>query len=87
MHLHSGTRGDAYEALASRLDKNVLGAPLIDTLIEILRTLWTESEAGIGSAFPRRSVTLTSLAAATGLSEQELQGHLRSMIAKGLVCD
>lgn len=87
MHLHSGTKGDAYEALASRLDKNVLGAPLSDTLIEILRTLWTESEAGIGGAFPLRSVTLTSLAAETGLSEQELQGHLRSMIAKGLVYD
>lgn len=81
------TKNEVYRALAQRLDKNPVGAVINETLMEILYILYTDTEAEIGSKFPMLPVPLDKLAAATGMPEQELAGHLDSMANKGLVID
>lgn len=76
-----------FKALAARLDKNPVGAPLSETLMEILYLLYTDTEAEIGTKFPRLPVTIIKLAAYTGKKEEELKTHLNNMANKGLVID
>lgn len=76
-----------FKALAARLDKNPIGAPLNDTLMQILYRLYTDPEAEIGSKFPLQPVTIDNIAASTGMNEKELQPHLDNMADKGLVID
>lgn len=78
---------EVYRALAERLNKNPVGAPVNETLMEILHRLYTESEALTGSKFPLLPVTLEKMAAATGIKEEELKKTLDGMAAKGLVVD
>ncbi len=78
---------EVYRALAHRLHKNPVGAPLTETLLQILQIIFTEEEARIGSQFPFHITTLDRIIAATGLSEKELLGHLEDMAGKGLVVD
>lgn len=76
-----------YRALAERLNKNPVGAPVNETLMEILYRLYTESEALTGSKFPLLPMTLDKAAEATGIKEEELKKILDSMADKGLVID
>lgn len=76
-----------FKAMAKRLDKNPVGAPFSETLMQILHIMYTEKEAEIGSQFPQGFVTVNKLSAITGLPETELTFHLNNMADKGLVID
>lgn len=85
-HLGSGKK-EVFLALARRLQENPIGAPLNETLMQILYTLFTEKEAAIGSSFPQGITNLSRLSSVTGLPETELVKHLNNMADKGLVMD
>lgn len=78
---------EVYRALAKRLDQNPVGAPLNETLMKILHIMFTETQAMIGSKFPMGMVRLEQLVEITGMSAEELKGHLDEMADKGLVID
>lgn len=78
---------EVYKALAGRLNKNPIGAPLNETLMQILSVMYTAKEAAIGSAFPTGFTTIDKLSQATGLPETELIFQLEQMADKGLVFD
>ncbi|WP_027719191.1 4Fe-4S binding protein [Desulfovirgula thermocuniculi] len=78
---------EVYRALAERLNRNPVGAPVSETLMEILYRLYTESEAMVGSKFPLVPMTLDKIAAITGVQEEELAQILDNMASKGLVLD
>ena len=85
---HLGIQKEAvYKALAKRLNQNPVGAPLNETLIQILSVMYTEKEASIGSAFPAGFTTLDKLSQSTGLPAAELLCQLEQMAEKGLVFD
>lgn len=85
-HLHSNKEA-VYRALASRLNKNPVGVPVNDTLMEILYRLYTEAEAMVAGSFPMAPVPLGKLARITGMRGPELKNLLDSMADKGLVLD
>lgn len=85
-HLGSG-KTDVFRALAERLDKNPVGAPMNETLMRILHTMYSEREAAIASQFPPGFITLDKLAAASGLDGDRLAAVLDGMADKGLVID
>lgn len=85
-HLGIG-KGEVFKALANRLDKNPVGAPMNRTLMEILYIMFSEKEAEIGSQFPQGFTTIDKLSLATGLQADELKRHLDNMAGKGLVID
>ncbi|MBS3885439.1 MAG: 4Fe-4S dicluster domain-containing protein [Dethiobacter sp.] len=78
---------EVYKALAKRLNKNPVGAPLNETLMQILSIMYTEQEAAIGAAFPAGFTTLDKLSQTTGLPAAELLCQLEQMADKGLVFD
>lgn len=78
---------EVYRALAKRLDKNPVGAPVNETLMKILHIMFTETQAMIGSKFPAGMVKLEKLVEITGIPAEELKGHLNDMADKGLVID
>jgi len=78
---------EVYRALAERLNKNPVGVPINEGLMEILHRLYTESEALVGSKFPLLPMPFDKIAGLTGLAGQELQGILESMANKGLLLD
>ncbi|HPT34446.1 MAG TPA: 4Fe-4S binding protein [Bacillota bacterium] len=85
---HSAKAKDTvYQLLAERLNRAPVGAPMTPTLIKILRRLYTEAEARLGSRFPLLPMNFKQVAAATGYSTAELKAILESMIRKGLVVD
>ena len=85
-HLGLG-KSEVFNALVDRLNKNPIGAPMNETLMQILYTLFSEKEAFIGSQFPQGLTNIKKLVAATGLAEEELLMHLNNMADKGLVID
>lgn len=85
-HLGIG-KGEVFKALAQRLDKNPVGAPMNETLMEILYLIYSEKEAEIGSQFPQGFITIDKLVAVTGLDQAQLVHHLNNMADKGLVID
>ena len=76
-----------YRALAERLNKNPVGAPVNETLMAILHRLYTQSEAEVGSRFPLLPMTADKIAGITGWGEAELKAVLEQMADKGLVID
>ncbi len=78
---------EVYRALAERLNKNPVGAPVNDILMEILHRLYTVSEAEVGSKFPLLPMPLDKIADATGYKQDELRKMLDDMANKGLVLD
>lgn len=78
---------EVYRVLAERLNKNPVGAPVNDILMEILHRLYTGSEAMVGSKFPLMPMTLEKIAAITGVKEEALSILLDGMADKGLVMD
>jgi len=78
---------EVYKALAKRLNQNPVGAPLNETLMQILSVMYTDKEAAIGAAFPAGFTTLDKLLQATGLPAAELLCRLEQMADKGLVID
>ena len=80
-------KDEVFRALAERLNKNPVGAPVNETLMAILHRLYTESEALVGSKFPLLPMTLEQIAGITGFAEEELKTILEGMADKGLVLD
>lgn len=77
---------EVYRALAERLNKNPVGAPVNEVLMEILHRLYTVTEAEVGGKFPLLPMPLQKISDATGIGE-ELSGILETMCQKGLVID
>jgi len=80
-------KDEVYRILAERLNKNPVGTPINDTLMEILQRLYTESEAVVGGKFPLLPMKLDQIAGITGIKEDELKTILEGMADKGLVLD
>jgi len=80
-------KDEVYLLLAERLNRNPVGAPINETLMEILHRLYTESEAIVGSKFPMVPIALGKIAKLTGIEEQQLKIILDGMAEKGLVLD
>ena len=78
---------EVYRALAERLNKNPVGAPVNEHLMAILHRLYTESEAEVGSRFPLLPVPLEKIAGLTGIAAEEMKKLLDGMADKGLVLD
>lgn len=76
---------EVYMALAERLNKNPVGAPVNEVLMEILHHLYTEGEAMVGSKFPMVPIRLDRIAGITGMKEDVLKITLDGMADKGLV--
>lgn len=85
-HLKGG-KEEAYQALADRLSRFPIGVIINDTLMEILKLLYTESEAEVGAKFPIKPRPLAEIAALTGMSADQASTVLNKMAAKGLVVD
>ena len=73
--------------LIKRLDKNPVGAPFAESLVEILEILYTEEEAKIGANFPLHATPAETLAKKMGRDPGELKHILDEMANKGLVVD
>lgn len=78
---------EVYRALAERLNKNPVGAPINEFLMEILHRLYTESEALVGSKFPLVPMSFDHISDIVGVKKVELRQILESMANKGLVLD
>jgi formate hydrogenlyase subunit 6/NADH:ubiquinone oxidoreductase subunit I len=78
---------EIYHALADRLSRSPEGAPINENLLAILRRLYSEGEAMVGSKFPLVPLSLEKIVAITGMEETKLKGILESMSDKGLVMD
>ncbi len=83
----AGGKEEAYHALAERLSRFPVGVVINDTLMEILKLLYTGKEAEIGSKFPVKPRPLSEIVDLTGLPEKEVTAILDGMSDKGLVVD
>jgi len=83
--IHS--KDEVYRALAERLNKEPVGAPVNDTLMTILHRLYTESEAIIGSKFSLVPMKTEQIADTVGISLEQLKPILDNMANKGLLID
>jgi formate hydrogenlyase subunit 6/NADH:ubiquinone oxidoreductase subunit I len=83
--IHS--KDEVYRALAERLNKEPVGAPFNETLMGILQSLYTESEAIIGSKFPLVPMKIEKIAEIVGISLEQLKPILDNMANKGLLID
>jgi len=81
------SKEEVYYALAERLNKNPVGVPVNEILMEILHRLYTVAEAEVGSKFPLFPMPLPDISAAVGLGVAELKKMLDAMADKGLVVD
>jgi ferredoxin len=81
------SKEEVYRALADRLNKNPVGAPVNEFLMEILHRLYKESEAKVASKFPVFPMKAEDIAEATGIAPGELKKILENMADKGLVVD
>ena len=86
-HLSHSKDELVYLALAERLNREPVGIKINETMMALLRRLYTESEALVGSHFPIVPIRLDKIAAITGMSEDYLMPTLESMAQKGLVID
>lgn len=71
--------------LAERLNRNPVGTPINEDLMEILHHLYSENEAMVGGKFPLAPMKLEQVASSAGIAKDELEKTLQSMIHKGLV--
>lgn len=80
-------KDEVYRALAERLNKNPVGVPINENLMNILRCLYTETEARVGSKFPLIPMAVERIANITGMEKEQLKTILDGMAIKGLVLD
>jgi len=80
-------KDELYHALADRLSRSPEGAPINEHLLTLLRKLYTETEAMIGSKFPLLPLTLEKISDMTGIEIPDLKPIMDSMAHKGLVID
>lgn len=80
-------KDELYYALAERLSRSPEGAPVNEHLLALLRKLYTETEAMIGSGFPLLPLTLEKISEMTGIEPLKLKQIMDGMAHKGLVID
>ena len=78
---------DLYGRVGEKLDGLEARAPMSLELYEILKEIFTDSEAEIFCSMPYGLSPKRRIAKVTGLDEQRLEKHLREMSSKGLVLD
>ena len=83
----SGGKEEVYRVLAERLSRFPVGVVINDTLMQILKLLYTESEALAGSRFPVKPRPLAEIAGLVGMPEDKTSAILNNMADKGLVVD
>lgn len=86
-HLSHSKNDLVYHALAERLNREPVGIKINEAMMALLRRLYTESEALVGSHFPAVPIRIDKIAAMTGMSGDELLPILENMAQKGLVID
>lgn len=84
-HIHNTDR--EYQLLQRRLDHCVEGAPHSPVFMEILKLLFTASEANLARQIPLRPTPIGKIAKKTGLSPGELEERISKMAQRGLVFD
>jgi len=83
--IHS--KDEVYRALAERLNKEPVGAPVNDTLMAILQRLYAEGEAMVGSKLPLVPMKIEQISDIVGISLEKLKTLLDNMANKGLLID
>ena len=84
-HIVNGER--EYRLLQQRLDQNITGAPYSPVFIQILKMLFSPSEATLARQIPLRPTSVAAMARKIGLPEDELHDKIVVMAEKGLVFD
>ena len=78
---------DSYLQLTKRLNKMPQGAPVTDTLMEILQILFTEDEAELVAKLPIKFCTVERVAKVWKKSEEETEEILNTLADKGIMFD
>ena len=78
---HTVEPSHAYRRLQQRLDRNVTGAPDSPEFMQILRLLFSPSEADLARQLPTQFISVTSLARKLEMSEETLEEMLTGMAA------
>lgn len=86
-HLSQSKDEVVYQVLAERLNREPVGIKMNEAMMALLRNLYTESEAMVGSQFPLVPIRMDKIEAITGMSAEQLKPILESMAIKGLVID
>lgn len=84
---HSVNHDREYRMLQKRLDRHITGAPESDTLIKILRLLFSPDEARLAQKIPTRPITLNGLSRKLNIPREELKDKMDDMATRGLVID
>lgn len=77
----------SYRLLQQRLDRNLTGAPFSPVFLEILKLLFSPSEAEIARQIPLRPVRLQDFARKVSMTPEELRYCVMAMAERGLVFD
>ncbi|MHA2028613.1 MAG: DUF362 domain-containing protein [Candidatus Kariarchaeaceae archaeon] len=78
---------DNYLELTKRLNKMPQGAPVSDTLIEILQILFTDEEAELVAKLPIKFITVSNVSKIWNKSEAETEKILNTLADKGIMMD
>lgn len=84
-HIHNTDK--EYRLLQRRLDHCVEGAPDSPVFIEILKLLFSASEANLARQIPLRPTPIEKLAKRLGIPFEELDSRISEMAQRGLVFD
>lgn len=76
-----------YQLLQKRLDHCIEGAPDSPVFINILKLLFSSSEANLARQIPLRPTPLNKFAKKIGMPEDELQDKISELATRGLVFD
>ena len=86
-HKNRQKKENSYLALQERLDKAPQGAPLSESLFQILQILFTEEEAKLVSLLPINFVTAKKAAKIWKKTPEEAEQILDTLADKGLLMD
>lgn len=86
-HLSYSKDEVVYQVLAERLNREPVGVKMNAAMMSLLRGLYTESEALVGSRFPLVPIRLDKIASITGMETGQLLPILERMAQKGLIID
>jgi Pyruvate/2-oxoacid:ferredoxin oxidoreductase delta subunit len=84
---HSDVKKDLILQLVERLHQYPVGAPKAPEIFEILKILYTEEEALIGSKFPMTEATLEEISKSVAMESARVKELLESMMDKALIID
>lgn len=86
-HHHELKELHDYRLLQKRLDSMVTGAPYSETLMEILKLLFTPEDAALAHKLPLGIKPLSAIASKLKMPQQELEEKITDMAQRGLVFD